>query len=144
MFCKLCQERGNPPPTARGAWTARGVKDWNHATELLKLHSESQWHKDAMVYCRMAEQGRNQSVLQMHCSAAAKELEERKERNKIIMLKLFRSIYFLVKNHIPHTILFSKLVELQVANGDAILEKHVSEGLQMLNIHIKVFSYNAY
>ena len=81
MFCKLCQQRGNPPATARGAWTSRGIRDWNHATELLKLHSETSWHKDAIMYCRMAEQGRNQSVLQMHCSAAARELEEMKERN---------------------------------------------------------------
>lgn len=128
MFCKLCQQRGNPPSTARGAWTSRGIKDWNHATELLKQHSKSHWHRDAIVYCRMAEQGRSQSVLEMHCSAAAKELEERKERNKIILLKLFRSVYFLVKNRIPHTNTLSQLVELQVANGDLVLKKHVDEG----------------
>lgn len=41
MLCKLCQQRGNPPSTARGAWTTRGVQDWNHATEQLKEHSQS-------------------------------------------------------------------------------------------------------
>ena len=71
IFCKLCQQRGNSPATTRGAWTSWGIKDWNH--ELLKLHSESFW-----MYCRIAEQGKKQSVLQMHCSAVAKELEERK------------------------------------------------------------------
>ena len=30
------------------------------------------------MYCRMAEHGKKQSVLQMHCSADVKKLEERK------------------------------------------------------------------
>ena len=49
-------QTGNPPATARG--TSRGIKNWNHATELLKLHSESVWHRDATMYCRMTEQGK--------------------------------------------------------------------------------------
>ena len=27
--------------SARGAWTVRGVTDWNHATEMLKQHNDS-------------------------------------------------------------------------------------------------------
>ena len=115
MFCKLCQQKVNPPATARGAWTSRGMKDWNHATELLKLHNESSWHRDAVVYSRMAEQGKSQSVLEMHCSAAARRLQERKERNKTILLKLLRSVYFLVKGHIPYTTNYNPLLNLQVA-----------------------------
>ena len=57
MFCKLCQKRGNSPPTARGAWTSRGVKNWNHATEQLREHSQSKWHRDAIIHARMAKQG---------------------------------------------------------------------------------------
>ena len=56
MFCKLCQKRGNPPPTARGAWNSQGVKDWNHATEQLREHSQSKWHRDAIIHARMADQ----------------------------------------------------------------------------------------
>ena len=33
MFCKICQKWGRAPSTARGVWTARGIKDWNHATQ---------------------------------------------------------------------------------------------------------------
>ena len=71
-------EKWDPPPSARGAWTTRGITDWNHATEMLKQHNMSQWHRDAVVASRMAEQAAtHQNVLQMQCSAAAKEAEER-------------------------------------------------------------------
>lgn len=49
MFCKLCQKFGKPPATACGAWTTRGNVDWNHGTELLKSHNESNWHKDSAL-----------------------------------------------------------------------------------------------
>ena len=39
-----------------------------------------------------------------------------------------RSIYFLVKNDIPHSTTYKKLTEFQVLNGDELLEKHLSEG----------------
>ena len=42
------------------------------------------------------------------------------------MLKLLRSTYFLVKNRIPHTTVYPQLIELQVPNGDQILEQHIN------------------
>ena len=128
MFCRLCQKSGTAPATARGVWTTRGIKDWNHATELLKLHSQSKWHRDSVVFARMAEQAESQSVLQLHCSAAAKEAEERRARNRAVLLKLLRSVYFLAKNRLPLTSTYSQLVELQVANGDALLQQHLDQG----------------
>ena len=100
MFCRVCQKSGTPPPSARGAWTTRGITDWNHVTEMLKQHNTPQWHRDAVVASRMAEQAAtHQNVLQMQCSAAAKEAEERRQRNREVLLKLIRSVYFLAKNH---------------------------------------------
>ena len=87
MFCKLCQKRGNAPSTARGAWTTRGIQDWNHATEQLEKHSQSKCHRDAVIHARMAEQGKEQSVLQLQCSADAKEAEERRAKNRNLVLK---------------------------------------------------------
>ena len=86
MFCKLFQKRGNAPSTARGAWTIQGIQDWNHATEQLKEHSQSKCHRDAVIHARMEEQGKEQSVLQLQCSAAAKEAEERRAKNRNIVL----------------------------------------------------------
>ena len=135
MFCKLCQKRGNPPSTARGAWTTRGIRDWNHATEQLKEHSLSKWHRDALIHARMAEQREQQSVLQLQCSAAAKEAEEKKVRNRAIILKLLRSIYLLAKNRLPLTTTFDQVVQLQIANGDELLQQHVEEGPRNAQYH---------
>ena len=46
------------------------------------------------------------------------------------MLKLLRSIYFLAKNRLPLTTTFDELVQLQIANGDGLLQQHVEEGPQ--------------
>ena len=125
MYCKLCQKFGKPPATARGAWTTRRIVDWNHGTELLKLHNESNWHKNSALTARMAEQ---ESVLELQRSSAMRSLNEKKARNRMIVLKLLRSVYFLVKHRIPHTTTFEDLVELQVANGDEFLQKHIKDG----------------
>ena len=99
MFCKICQKYGKPPATARGAWTSRGVTDWNHATELLKLHNQSKWHQDGVITSTMAEQAQ-------HTGSAT---------------------YYLAKDRIPHTTCFQDLIELQIENGDEVLRLH-SEG----------------
>ena len=40
------------------------------------------------------------------------------------MKKLIRSLYFLVKHHIPHTTTFEGLVTLQNEDGDITLKAH--------------------
>ncbi|KAI6649994.1 52 kDa repressor of the inhibitor of the protein kinase-like [Oopsacas minuta] len=129
MFCTICQKWGNPSAGSRGAWTSRGVTDWSHATELLRAHGESRCHRDAAVTAGMSKQVECvKSVLELQCSAAAKEAACRAERNRSIVLKLMRSIYFLAKNKIPHTTVYPNLIALQVANGDALLEEHLTHG----------------
>ena len=71
---------------------------WNHATELLKQHRGSKWHQDSSSTAGMAKHVEQQNVNEMQCAGAAKQAEERE-----IILKLMRSMYFLEKNHIPHT-----------------------------------------
>ena len=128
MFCSTCQKWGSPPAGSRGAWTTRGVTDWNHATELLKQHAGSQWHRESAATAAMAQHAESgQSVLELQCSCAAQQATEQKERNRDVLLKLLRSTYFLVKNRIPHTTIFPHLVELQLANGDKVLEKHIQQ-----------------
>ena len=41
---------------------------------------------------------------------------------------MMSSIYFLAKNHILHSTTYKELIELQMLNGDELLEKHLSEG----------------
>lgn len=89
MFCTTCQKWGKPPAGSRGAWVTRGNTDWNHGTEFLKQHADSQWHRDAAATAAMAEQAENgRSVLELHCASAAKEAAERRQRNRDVLLKL--------------------------------------------------------
>ena len=129
MFCRVCQDFGRPSATARGAWTVKGMTDWNHATENLKQHNESKGHKEGALSARMAEQAANVgNVLDLQLAASAKQAEELRQRNRSILLKLLRSVYFLAKSHIPHTTTFDELVQLQIANGDDLLKQHVEQG----------------
>ena len=76
----------------------------------------------------MAKHVEQQNVIEMQCAGAAKQAEEQKKNNCAIILKLMRSTYFLAKNCIPHSTTYQELIELQMLNGDKLLEKHLSEG----------------
>ena len=80
----------------------------------------------------MAEQGKEQSALQLQCSAAAKEAEERRAKNRNIVLKLLRSIYFLAKSHLPLTTTFDPLVQLQMEMN---FSNKLKRGHKMLSTH---------
>ena len=74
-------------------------------------------------------QGRRKSgksVLELQCSSAAQQAAERSQRNRDVLL-LLRSAYFLAKNRIPHTTVYPHLVNLQVANGDNLLEQYIKQ-----------------
>ena len=43
----------------------KGKSDWNHASELIKQHESSRWHKDSVITARMAQQCEQQSVSEM-------------------------------------------------------------------------------
>ena len=99
----------------------------NHAMELLKQHSGSKY-QDSPITERMAKHVEQQNIIEMQCAGAAKQAEEQKKKNREIILKLMRSIYFLAKNRIPHSTTYKEFIELQVFNGDKLFEKHLSEG----------------
>ena len=116
MFCSTCQKWGSPPAGSRGAWTIRGMTDWNHATELHKQHASSQWHRDAAATAAMAHQAESGlSVIELQCSSAAQEATELRLRNRDVLLKFLRSTYFLAKNRIPHTTIYPQLTEYDLS-----------------------------
>ena len=53
---------------------------------------------------------------------AASEVE--RQQNREFMKKLIRSLYFLVRHRIPHTINFEGIIELQIDNGNEQLKVH--------------------
>ena len=75
MFCTLCQKRGNPPATARGAWSSGELKIGTMQVSNSKT-TASQNGTDAVIHVQMAEQGEQQSVVQLQCSAAAANKEQ--------------------------------------------------------------------
>ena len=50
--------------------------------------------------------------------------EEERRQNRELIKKHIRSLYFLVKHHIPHTTTFEGLITLQIENGDIKLKNH--------------------
>ena len=76
----------------------------------------------------MAKQSESRKyVLEIQCSSAVLQAVESKQRNRDVLLKLLRSTYFLAKNRIPHTTVYRRLLDLQVANGDTVLDQHMTE-----------------
>ncbi len=98
MFCRICQKYGHLPLKAKGGWTVREICDWNHATELLKLHDSAKWHKDAAIAARMAKQSARMtkqsasSGLDLCVAATTKQIEKERQRNHSVLLKLLRSM----------------------------------------------------
>uniref|UniRef100_A0A1X7VXB8 Uncharacterized protein n=1 Tax=Amphimedon queenslandica TaxID=400682 RepID=A0A1X7VXB8_AMPQE len=127
MYCTVCQKWGNPPAGARGAWTTTGICDWNHGTELLRQLGQSKWHSDTASTAAMAQADVACSVVALQITNAARADAERPKNNREIILKLLRSIYFLDINWISHTTVYPSIIDLQVANGDKLLEKHIKE-----------------
>ncbi len=69
---------------AKGGWTVRGICDWNHATELLKLHDSAKWHKNVVIAARMAEQSaRPGSVLDLCVAATTRQFVWRRTTEKL-------------------------------------------------------------
>ena len=132
-FCTLCKKWERSPPSAKGGWTTRGVVDWNHATELLKQHSGSKYHQDSSTTARMAMHVEQQDVIEMQCTGTAKAEEQMKKNCEINLL--IRSIYFMAKNRIHHSTTYKEVIELQVLNGDELLESILVKGHLMLSIY---------
>ena len=89
MFCETWLKWGNPSAGSRGAWNTRGITDWNHGTELLKQHGDSQWHRvvaATAVMARKVESGK--SVIALQCSSAAQQAAERKQRNRPVEISI--------------------------------------------------------
>ena len=76
----------------------------------------------------MAKHVEQQNFIEMQCAGAAKQAEEQKKKKCEIILKLMRSIYFLANNCIPHSTTYKELIELQVLNGDELLETYPNKG----------------
>ena len=121
MVCTVCKVYGKVPVQANGAWVTRPVNNWAKATTLLANHEKSEWHLAAIEKRALSQSAeKHGDVIELIVSAS----EEEKKENREMMKKLIRSLYFLVKHHIPHTTTFEGLITLQIENGDIKLKGH--------------------
>lgn len=121
MVCTVCMKHGKPPVQARGAWVSRAINNWVKATELLSKHDKSEWHLAALEAQGMAESAmQTGDIVDMIVASS----NEQKKRNRELVKKLVRSVYFLVRHRIPHTTTFDDLIALQIDNGDELLKLH--------------------
>ena len=96
----------------------RKIVDWKYAAELLKLHSGSKCQQDSSITARIAKHEEQQKVIEMQCAWLLNKLKSKREKNREIVLKLMRSVYFVAKNHIAHSTTYKESIELQGINGD--------------------------
>ena len=114
MVCSVCTSFGKVPVQAEGAWVMQPVSNWMKATTLVAKH-KSDWHKAAVENQKL-------SLLHEKCGGIFEQIisvsKEEKQRNRTFLKMLVYSLYFLVKQHIPHTTTFEGLITLQIENGD--------------------------
>ena len=97
------------------------VNNWVKATALLTKHEKSDWHLAAVEKRAMSQSTKEHGdVVELIVAAS----EEEKKDNRELIKKLIRSLYFLVKHHIPHTTTFEGLITLLIENGDIKLKVH--------------------
>ena len=92
MLCSLCKKFGRPPTQANGAWVTRPIYNWVKATELLAKHERSDWHRASVEASALAEMAKNRGDIIEQMRSAN---EEEKCKNREMLKKLIRSLYFL-------------------------------------------------
>ena len=95
MLCSLCKQFGKPPSQAHGAWVTRRICNWVKATELLTKHEKSDWHRASVEASALAEMTKRRGNIIEQMRTAS---EEDKCKNRELLKKLIRSLYFLIKN----------------------------------------------
>ena len=113
-FCKLCRTFGKSLQRTRGVWVTKPFSNWKKAIEKMKAHEKSDVHIHASQAALAAEGAlREGSIMQQLQNV------ERQERlkNRAAIKSLIHCTHFLVRQHIPHTTNFDKLVDLVVSCG---------------------------
>lgn len=117
-FCKLCRRTGRSLERTGGIWVTKPFSNWKKAVEKMKAHEKSNTHSQAKVAAlAAAETLREGSIIQQ----LQKVDKQERKKNKEAVKCLLRCTHFLVRNHIPHTTKFEKLVDLVVACGGEAL-----------------------
>lgn len=117
-FCRICRKSGKSLQRTAGVWVTKPFSNWKKAVEKMKAHEKSDTHSQAKgAALAMAGSLREGTVFQQ---LQRVEKQERM-KNRAAVKALLRCTHFLVRNHIPHTTNFEKLVDLVVSCGGEAL-----------------------
>ncbi len=124
MVCTVCKVYGKAPVQARGAWVTRPVDNWVKATALLTKHEKSDWHLAAVEKRALSQSAEEHGDVVEQIVRAS---DEEKKQNCETVKKLIRSLYFLVKHHIPTpphlTVLLPCKLRMETSSSK-LTEKH--------------------
>ena len=99
----------------------------------MKMHEGSEWHKLARAKVEAERQTETQGTVVFQLQQAKlRDDELMKQRNRILIQKLLRIMYFLCKQKIAHFTNFTDVVQLMVENGDTEVKKHCTKKCQLL------------
>lgn len=127
MLCGLCIEFASKSDDAhkksRGAWTTVKVDNWKKALEKIKDHEQCPMHKLARELQLADKQTRESGgVLTVATAGHKKNQAVLKEKNRTILKKFLRTVYYLCKAKSAHFTNFQDVLELQIENGQDDLQ----------------------
>ena len=110
MYCKLCQ-KCDKTPFGRTAWNR--TPSVRIRLETVKEHERTEEHADSVRTELITSKSKN----------VAEQLTEPAEISRDGMVQAFMCLYWVCKNHIPHTTNFPKLLDLETLLGVDIIKK---------------------
>ena len=125
MFCSVCESgvRHLREIMCMEAWVRAAFNTWKKATEKLHEHEKSEGHKNALFKSEMViAADKNGSVLTQQIVSARRQADAEKARNRLVLKKLLKCAYFLIKYKAAHTTTFVPLADLLIVCDDSGLK----------------------
>ena len=123
-FCKICRKakiRGQSSQGSGGVWVTNPFQNWKKAVEEMKVHARSASLLRQVEAQLSVHEYRGETVV--HQLQRIGDYE--RSKNWKAIKALARCTHYLCKQHIPHTMNFSKLIDLIVSCGGKDLEGFV-------------------
>lgn len=124
FICKYC-ELFSVTESDMKKWVSLGVTIGTHPTRQFEKHSNSEQHRSSeKQYVESKCRGKKVPIYQRKLESAQKKLKNDKERNRIVMKKLFQIAYYVVRKYWAQDV-FQDLVEFIASLGVADLQQHI-------------------
>ena len=103
-FCRICKTWSRTHgKKAKGVWVTTPFNNWKNALEKMKIHTQSDQHKDACQTEMAGSEAQNQGTIIWQLQQIGEDV---RVKNRMIIKILIRCTHFLVRHHIPHTTVY--------------------------------------